>query len=101
MTYDNTNRGQIWKNDDKQTDNHPDFKGTLNVNGQEFWVAAWKRREGANPKAPALTFTIKPKDEKQQSISQRATPKGPAPNKYAAATGRDPFDDDLQDAIPF
>ena len=56
--YDNTNRGSIWKNDDKQEDKHPDFKGSLNVNGQEFWVSAWKRREGANPKSPALSFSI-------------------------------------------
>ena len=104
IEYDNTNGGSIWKNDDKQEDKHPDFKGSLNVNGQEFWVSAWKRREGANPKSPALSFSIKPKDEKQQSISQRAMPKGP--NSYAAATGRDPIstghlDRDLDDVVPF
>ncbi len=77
--YDNKNRGAIWKNDDKQDDKHPDFKGSLNVDGVEFWVSAWKRKEGASPKAPALSFSVKPKDEQpQQSISQRAKPKGPA-----------------------
>lgn len=104
--YSNENRGSIWKNEKKETDKHPDFTGSLNVDGREYWVSAWKRKEGANPKAPALTFTVKPKDEQQQSISQRAMPKGPNPNRYAAATGRDPistgsFDDDLEDAIPF
>ena len=86
--YDNTNRGSIWKNDDKQSDKHPDFKGSLNVNGVDYWVSAWKRKEGANPKAPALSFTVKPKEE-QKPISERAMPKGP--NSYAAATGRDPI----------
>ena len=33
--YDNTNRGAIWKNDDKQLDNHPDFKGELDVEGRK------------------------------------------------------------------
>lgn len=75
MAYDNSNRGAIWKNDDKREDSHPDFKGSLNVNGQEFWVSAWRRKEGAASKAPALSFSIKPKEE-QQSISQRAMPKG-------------------------
>jgi hypothetical protein len=60
--YDNSNRGAIWKNDDKQNDNHPDFKGSLNVNGVDYWVSAWKRKEGAAAKAPALSFTVKPKD---------------------------------------
>ena len=69
--YDNTNRGSIWKNDDKQKDTHPDFKGSLDVNGVEYWVSAWKRKEGANPKAPALSFSIQPKEQAtQESTSQ-------------------------------
>ena len=65
--FDNNNRGSIWKNDEKQNDKHPDFKGSLVVDGVEYWVSAWKRKEGANPKAPALTFKIKPKDEAKQN----------------------------------
>jgi hypothetical protein len=61
--YDNTNRGSIWGNDKKETDNHPDFTGSLNVDGVEYWVSAWKRKEDANPKAPALSFTVKSKQD--------------------------------------
>lgn len=63
MGYDNTNRGQIWKNEKKDTDKHPDFKGSLNVDGVEYWVSGWKRKEDANPKAPALSFTVKLKED--------------------------------------
>ena len=63
MEYDNTNRGSVWINDKKLTDKHPDLNGSLNVDGVEFWVSAWKRKEGANPKAPVLSFSIKRKDE--------------------------------------
>ena len=66
MSYDNTNRGQIWKNEDKQKDTHPDFKGSLNVDGVEYWVSAWKRKPDANPKAPALSISIKLKEDKPQ-----------------------------------
>lgn len=86
MSYDNTNRGAIWKNDDKQDDKHPDFKGSLNVGGVEYWVAAWKRKEGAAAKAPALSFTVKPKDEQEAKPPARA------------AGGRN---DDMADEIPF
>lgn len=79
--YDNTNRGSIWKNQKKETENHPDFTGELNVNGVEFWVSAWKRKEGASEKAPALSFTVKPKDEAKKSQG------GTKP------TTRDDFDD--------
>lgn len=70
--YDNTNRGSIWKNDDKENDKHPDFKGSLNVGGVEYWVSAWKRKPDANPKAPALSFSVKPKDAR--APAQEAAP---------------------------
>jgi len=60
--FDNTNRGSIWKNDKKTTENHPDFTGSINVEGKEFWVSAWKRKADANPKAPALSFSVQPKE---------------------------------------
>ena len=61
MSYDNTNRGQIWKNDKKEKPNQPDFTGSLNVEGVEYWVSAWKRAPDANPKAPPLKFSIQNK----------------------------------------
>jgi hypothetical protein len=77
--YDNENRGAIWRNEKKQQDTHPDFTGSLNVGGVDYWVSAWKRKEGAGPKSPALSFSVKPKDE--------------APAKRAAPAA-DPFADD-------
>ena len=29
--FDNTNRGSIWKNEEKKSENQPDFNGSLNV----------------------------------------------------------------------
>jgi len=66
MEYDNTNRGAIWKNDKKETEKHPDFTGSLNVEGVEYWVSAWKRKPGGSEKAPALSFNIKLKEEAQK-----------------------------------
>jgi hypothetical protein len=89
--YDNTNRGSIWKNDKKETDNHPDFTGSLNVDGTEYWVSAWKRKPDASEKAPALSFSVKPKDAQGGGTSApRANQRRPA--------GDDPFPDE---DIPF
>ena len=64
--FDDTNRGSIWKREARETDeegkNYPDFTGSLNVDGRNFYVSAWRRKEGASPKAPALSFQVKPKD---------------------------------------
>lgn len=65
MSYDKNNRGQIWPNKRKEKDTHPDFQGTLNVEGVEYWLSAWKRPADANPAAPSLTFSIKLKEQRQ------------------------------------
>ena len=41
MEYDNTNRWTLFKNDRKEKDTHPDYTGTLNVNGVEYYLNAW------------------------------------------------------------
>jgi uncharacterized protein (DUF736 family) len=40
MSYDNTNTGAIFKND-KKADNHPDYKGKINVDGVDKEIALW------------------------------------------------------------
>ena len=79
--YDETNRGAVWGNDKKETDNHPDFKGNLNVEGVEYWVSGWKRKPGDNPKAPSMRFSIQRKEDAHNngvSQAQKAVnPEGP------------------------
>ena len=89
MEYDNTNRGQIWRNDKKETDTQPDFKGSINVEGKEYWLAAWKRKADANPKAPALSFSIQPKED--DGVGHRDGQGG-------ASSNESPLEDDQ---IPF
>ena len=38
--YDNTNRGAIWKNENRQNEKHPQYKGSINVGGVEYWLSA-------------------------------------------------------------
>jgi len=63
MSYSNTNRGQIWSNDRKKNDTHPDFKGSVNVKGEEYSITAWKQKGRANPGKLSLSFSVQPKDE--------------------------------------
>lgn len=93
--HDNTNRGAIWKNKDKEKDTHPDFTGKLNVNGVEFWVSAWRRKDSAPATAPALSFSIKPKEDRAAAPkdTRNTFGKGSWPNRS--------LPDDMQDDIPF
>lgn len=41
--YDNTNRGVLFQNKKKKSEKHPDFEGTINVDGKELAISAWKK----------------------------------------------------------
>lgn len=41
MEYDNSNRGSLFKNDRKDDAKFPDYKGSINVDGQDYWLSAW------------------------------------------------------------
>lgn len=41
MEYDNSNRGSLFKNDRKDDAKFPDYKGSLNVDGTDYWLSAW------------------------------------------------------------
>ncbi|CAN8142529.1 hypothetical protein THIOSC15_30002 [uncultured Thiomicrorhabdus sp.] len=43
--YDNTNRGALFVNNRKQTENHPDYTGSVHLSdGKEYWLSAWKKQ---------------------------------------------------------
>jgi hypothetical protein len=81
--FDNSNRGSIWKNEDRKSETHPQFKGSAEVNGVEYWVSGWLRKADANPKAPDMSFSFQAKEQQ----SQVAPPAGPDIG--------DSFDDDI------
>ena len=89
--YDNSNKGAIWANDRKETERHPDYSGSANVDGVEYWISAWKRDANGNPRAPALRFSFQPKEQQaEQPTAQEAVkPTAPSPAPGPA------YDDDL------
>jgi hypothetical protein len=81
--YDNTDRGVLFKNDRKESDNHPDYKGSINVGGQEFWLSAWIK-DGA--KGKFMSLSVKPKEDQQrQGTPQRQAPTRQAPSRSQSA----------------
>lgn len=83
MQYDNTNRGALYKNDRKENEKHPDYSGSINVDGKDFWLSAWIK-EGKGGKF--FSMSVRPKEDKGRSQA-KPTPK---------SRGVEPdFDEDL------
>jgi len=73
--------GSLFKNDRKETDKHPDYQGSILINGQDFWLSAWIKK-GA--KGTFMSLSAKPKQERAQEIVREHR-----------------HDDDLDTEIPF
>lgn len=81
MEYDNTNRGALFKNDRKEKESQPDYKGSINVNGVDMWISAWlKTSKDGNT---FMSLSVQPKE------AQASTPEP------------QPAVDALDDSIPF
>lgn len=99
--YDNTGKGALFANDRKETDNHPDMKGKLNVDGVEHWFSAWWKTP-RNGGEQFLSLSLgKPVEGGQQRPSARsATPNRPPQRPQGRQDQRSSGGDDFSDA-PF
>jgi uncharacterized protein (DUF736 family) len=75
-----TNTGAIFKNDKKQKETHPDYRGKINVEGKELEIALWLKESAKGMKY----FSV--------SISEPYTPEQPAQREQAPIKTND---DDL------
>ena len=71
--YDNTNRGVLFANDRRPTDNHPTHTGTINVGGVEYWLSAWVKVSSKDPGRRFFSLSVERKEE-QPGTQTRTQP---------------------------
>jgi uncharacterized protein (DUF736 family) len=69
--YDNNNSGAIFKNDKRETENHPMYKGSLNVEGKEYWVSVWVNTSQKSGQK-YMSLKLNPKEQVHQQGMQQA-----------------------------
>jgi len=87
MQFDGSNRGAIFRNDKKQGDNDPDYRGSLDVGGVQHWVSAWmKTSSRTGERYMSLAVRAKDGDAKQPTRPAATPAQQPAtrPVKYGA-----------------
>lgn len=58
--YDDTNRGALFKNERKEQESHADYRGSLNVDGTDYWVSSWIKTSKNGQKF--MSLAVKRKD---------------------------------------
>lgn len=87
------NTGSLFQNKEKRSENFPDYSGSLNIDGRDWWISGWKR--ASKDGKTFLSLSIKPKD---------GTASRPEPErefKGVPSAPRVDLDDDFSDSIPF
>ena len=71
--YDNTNSGVLFKNEKRRDDRDPNYTGSVNVNGVEFYLNAWIKESKAGCKYMSLSVKPKPEavPERQPAMAAR------------------------------
>jgi len=57
--FDNTNRGVLFKNENKEQETHSDYKGNININGVEYWLNGWLKTSKNGKKYFSLAVKTK------------------------------------------
>jgi len=79
------NTGAMFVNDKKESETHPDRKGSPLIDGKEYWVSGWVNTSAKGTKYMSLKFSAK--DEVQQQ--------GMAQAQKAAQPKAEEFDEDI------
>lgn len=64
--YDNNMSGVLFKNDKRQTDKHPNYRGSCEINNEQYWMSAWLKKDKNGNTFMSLSFQSK---EPPQNIS--------------------------------
>lgn len=91
MSYDNNNKGALFKNR-KEKDTHPDYRGKCEVNGKKMEIAAWIKKSQNGTKYMSLNFQEPREKEKKYAGDDDTAPRKPQDRGRVQ---------DLDDDIPF
>ena len=62
MEYDNRDRGVLYRNENKTSENHPDYSGSVNVSGTDFWLSGWLKESKKDGKK-FFSLSVRPKND--------------------------------------
>lgn len=78
MAYEHReNSGSLFKNDKRHTESHPNYKGSANIGGKEYWVSCWRNESKGGEVFLSLAFSEKhERADKHERSSSDEKPEG-------------------------
>lgn len=93
------NSGALFRNDRREKDTHPHMTGTINVDGRDYWLSAWtKKNEDGSFKL--ISLSVKPKEERNQQADRKKAFGNEQPRR-GQPTAQDTLDEFADDQIPW
>jgi hypothetical protein len=86
--YDNNLTGVLFKNDKGDNEKRPDYKGSAEIEGVQYWVSSWIR-DGAKGKFMSMKYERK--EQQTAAAPQVAKPAPVASSGYGAIDSDVPF----------
>lgn len=54
--YDNSNSGVLFRNEKNGNDRAPDYKGSAEIGGEQYWISGWLKISGPASRNPGSKF---------------------------------------------
>jgi len=68
QTFDNKNTGVLFRNENKQSEKHSDYRGSVNAAGLDYWIDGWVRQSKSGSKF--ISFKLKLKEEQPNKVKE-------------------------------
>jgi hypothetical protein len=70
--YDNTNTGVLFKAKERKSERSPEYTGSVNVNGTEFWLNGWVK-ESTKDGSKFFSLSLREKETQQVAAKEAAS----------------------------
>lgn len=60
--FNNTDRGVLYRNENKTSENHPAYSGSVNVGGTDYWLSGWIKESKKDGKK-FFSLSVRPKGD--------------------------------------
>lgn len=95
------NSGVLFKNDRREKETHPQLKGSINVEGRDYWLSAWTKKND-DGSFKLISLSLQPKEERNHQADRKKAFGGEQPRRGQQAPQANKWDSEFEsDDIPF